>query len=45
MKYTKPQITLIASASDAIQSDLEKLIQHVPDRFGVGSTPAYEADE
>jgi hypothetical protein len=49
MKYTKPQVTLLVSATDAIQSDQEKLIKHTPDYLvhptGLGTSAAYEADE
>jgi hypothetical protein len=46
MKYTKPQVTLLASATDAIQSDQIKLIQRVYDNhLELASSPAYEADE
>ena len=46
MKYTKPQVTLLASANDAIQSDTQKLIQHTYDALNEpASFAAYEADE
>jgi hypothetical protein len=46
MKYTKPQVTLLASAKDAIQSDQQKLIQHAYDALNeLASSSAYEADE
>jgi hypothetical protein len=46
MKYAKPLVTLLASANDAIQSDTQKLIQHVYDaRTEPASSFAYEADE
>lgn len=48
MKYTKPQVTLLASATDAIQSDQMKPFQHVVDnplKHTEGTSAAYEADE
>jgi hypothetical protein len=48
MKYTKPQVTLLASATDAIQSDTMKPFQHVVDNAITqtkGTSAAYEADE
>jgi hypothetical protein len=46
MKYTKPMVTLLASANDAIQSDTEKLLQHTYDALNEpASSSAYEADE
>jgi hypothetical protein len=46
MKYTKPQVTSVASATDAIQSDHIKWIQVVYDNeMERASSPAYEADE
>jgi len=49
VKYVKPQVTLLASASDAIQSDEIKPVQSVQDNHihpvTFGMSPAYEADE
>ena len=49
MKYVKPQITLLASASEAIQSDEIKPVQSLVDNHlhpvTLGTSPAYEADE
>jgi hypothetical protein len=48
MKYTKPQVTLLVSATDAIQSDMLKPYEHVydnPNHETQGTSAAYEADE
>jgi hypothetical protein len=46
MKYNKPEVAVLGSAVDAIQSSTVKQIHRVQDQlFELATNSAYEADE
>ncbi len=45
MKYNKPEVTVLVTAVDAIQSSQLKVIQRTFDGVQLATNAAYEADE